>query len=238
MQAVAQGITSRTAQGDIIIVPGTTPLTAPVEDAVRAAFLSAGTRMKLNTYYAPTSQQVKGNWYFISMAGFDQLNASGNWSLEDGQAWFGLVLVTRSPNGTWSGAVEGTPEYAALLKRVPQGVLSPSARLNLDPAFRQSAAPQVLRFPWQSGTSMMYGVKSVHEGGFAILGTYKAVDLLSDGDISAGHAPNKLLAATSGSIDYVCDDGTSLAIRIDDLLYVHLLRNPNLRSAIPSPKAR
>ena len=228
MQAVAQGITSRTAQGDIIIVPGTTPLTAPVEDAVRAAFLSAGTRMKLNTYYAPTSQQVKGNWYFISMAGFDQLNASGNWSLEDGQAWFGLVLVTRSPNGTWSGAVEGTPEYAALLKLVPQTALSPSARLNLDPAFRQSAAPQVLRFPWQSGTSMMYGVKSVHEGGFAILGTYKAVDLLSDGDISAGHAPNKLLAATSGSIDYVCDDGTSLAIRIDDLLYVHLLRNPNL----------
>ena len=228
MRAAAQDAAARAAQADVIILPGTTPLAAPVEEAVRGAFRSASTRMKLNTYYAPTSQRNSGAWYFISMAGFDALNSNQSWSLEDGQAWFGLVLVTRSPNGTWSGAVEGTPEYAALLKRVPPGVLSPVARQNLDPAFRQRAAPQVLRFPWQSGTSMMYGIRAVHEGGFAILGAYKAVDLMSDGDLSQGHAPNRLLAATAGSIDYVCDDGTSVAIRIGDLLYVHLLRNPNL----------
>ncbi|HEY3289268.1 MAG TPA: PA14 domain-containing protein, partial [Anaerolineae bacterium] len=216
------------AGGEIILVPGTVKLTAALERAVRSAFRNAATLIDLHTYYSVTGLQQNRPWYFISMAGFDAA-ASHGWSLEDGQAWLGLVLVLRNSNGTYTGAVEGTPAFSTLLAKVPASVLSPSARFSLDPTLRHNLLPEIYRFPWQPGTSMMYGMKGVHEGGFAILGAFKAVDFLSDGDISAGHAPNSLQAAAPGSINYVCDDGTSVAVRIGDLLYVHLMSNPRLK---------
>ncbi|HRF95015.1 MAG TPA: hypothetical protein PLZ51_07470, partial [Aggregatilineales bacterium] len=51
---------------------------------------------------------------------------------------------------------------------------------------------------------------------------------LSDGNTSAGNAPNRLLASAGGSIGYVCDDGVNVAIKIGDLFYTHLLWNSNL----------
>jgi hypothetical protein len=69
-------------------------------------------------------------------------------------------------------------------------------------------------------------VRAVYNAGF--FSGWKAVDFLSDGNTSAGHAPNRLLAAASGSISYVCRDGTSVVIRIGGLLYAHLLDNGNL----------
>ena len=80
---------------------------------------------------------------------------------------------------------------------------------------------------------MEYGGRGVHsadfEGWNGISG-WRAVDLLSDGDVNAGHAPNRLLAAADGTIRAVCNDGTNLAVLIGDLLYVHLLPNSNLRT--------
>jgi Tol biopolymer transport system component len=76
---------------------------------------------------------------------------------------------------------------------------------------------------------MYYGVLGVHNAGFAsIVGNWKAVDFLSDGDTSVGHAPNRLLAAAPGTISYVCRDSLSVAVLVDDLLYVHLLDNSKL----------
>ena len=215
--------------GEIIIIPGTATLNASLDRAVRASFRNAAAVFTLHPYYTVTGLQQNRGWYFISMAGLDTPpSRNQRWSLEDGQAWMGLVLAMRNATGIWSSAVEGTPAFSALLDKVPPTVLSASAKLSIDPARRRGALPDIYRFPWQAGASMMYGMKGIHEGGFAILGTYKAVDLLSDGDISAGHAPNSLLAAAPGAINCVCDDGVSVAIRIGDLLYVHLMRNPKL----------
>jgi hypothetical protein len=230
LTALAQDAITAPGPGEIIIVPGTATLNASLDRAVRAAFRNAAVTFKLNTYYSVTGLQLNRGWYFISMAGFDTpLARNQHWSLEDGQVWMGLVLATRNAKGTWTSAVEGTNAFTALLDKVPRTVLSPSAKLSIDPTRRRNALPDIYRFPWQVGTSMMYGMKGVHEGGFAILGTYKAVDLLSDGDVSVGHAPNNLLAAAPGAINYVCDDGTSVAIRVGDLLYVHLMNNPKLK---------
>ena len=218
------------APGEIIIVPGTTTLSPVLERAVRSAFRKAATTLTLHPYYSVTGSHLNRGWYFISMVGFDAPpDSRQSFSLEDGQAWMGLVLATRNANGTWASAVEGTSGFSALLDKVPARVLSASAKMNMDPSRRRNALPDIYRFPWQDGTSMMYGMKAVHNGGFAtVVGQYKAIDVLSDGDVSAGHAPNSLLAAAPGTINYVCDDGTSVAVRIGDLLYVHLMRNPKL----------
>ncbi len=83
--------------------------------------------------------------------------------------------------------------------------------------------------PWQSGTSMQYGPSGVHEAGYdPIWGTggWKAVDLLSDG--STGHAPNSVKAVTGGTIDGVCDDGTTVAVKMGGFIYAHLLKNDRL----------
>ena len=42
--------------------------------------------------------------------------------------------------------------------------------------------------------------------------------MMSDGNIAAGHAPNSLLAAETGTISYVCNDGTTVAVKIGELL--------------------
>ena len=52
--------------------------------------------------------------------------------------------------------------------------------------------------------------------------------MLSNGDTSAGHAPNILYAAASGTISYLCYDGTSAAVRVGDFVYAHLVYNTQL----------
>jgi hypothetical protein len=112
------------------------------------------------------------------------------------------------------------------VSQVPEAVLSALARQDLDPLRRPRAPASEYRFPWQPDSAMVYGGLGVHKAGF--IDGWKAVDFLSDGNTAAGHAPNRLLAAAAGTIDYVCDDGSSEAIRIGDLLYVHLALDEEL----------
>jgi PA14 domain len=216
------------APGEIVILPGPVKISKQLEDTIRAAFHSAADTITRTRYYAISGLDNRSGWYFVSVAGFNDLGPNHEWSLE-GASWVGLVLATRNRNGVWSSAVEGTADFSNLLDRVPRTVLAPSVKANLDPRLRRTAALVAYSFPWQSGTSMMYGMKGVHSGGFPGQGSFKAIDFMSDGDITQGHAPNRLLAAAAGSISYVCDDGTSVAIRIGDVLYVHLMSNPNLK---------
>jgi hypothetical protein len=177
---------------------------------------------------AVTAVSQSGGWVFASVAGFDQLATGQTWRLEDA-TWVGLVLITQLADGTWQAAVQGTPDYETFLAAVPGSSLSAGAKIDLSPTRHLLAPAVTYRFPWTTGTKMEYGILGIHPGDYAwLLGDYKAVDLLSDGDTSQGHSPNLLLAAASGTIDYVCDDGVNVAIRIGTLLYLHLLPNPNL----------
>ncbi|MBN1965310.1 MAG: DUF11 domain-containing protein [Anaerolineae bacterium] len=213
------------------------PGTVAVEDAVLAAVegaLVAGTgTLPASPYYAITALRSEDGWRFVSVAGLGATNERfpRGWSLDDA-TWLGVVLARQDAAGAWTGAVEGTAAYSALLAEVPGDILSAAQRADLDPLARPPTPPELFtyRFPWQPGTWMMYGILGVHNNGFAsVVPNWRAVDFESDGDTGAGHAPNAVLAAHTGTITYLCDDGLSVAFRINnDIFYTHLLLNSGL----------
>jgi hypothetical protein len=210
------------------LVPGTVKLSSPQEQALADALNRASAFLPPTLRYAAVSGlNVAGNWYFVSVTGFDTLSSDLSWTLDDA-TWLGVALLAQSADGAWQSEVQGAPAFETMLASIPANVLSSAARNSISPQRRLLAVSEAYRFPWAVGSNMMYGSLGIHAGGFASLGSYKAVDLLSDGNTASGHAPNQLLAAASGAIDYVCNDGTSVAIRIGQLLYVHLLANTNL----------
>jgi len=207
------------------MVPGTVAVGTEVESAIRQALSHAHDAVSAADYYAISAPREADNWLFVSVVGLKDLDGDLSWNL-DNAIWAGLVLLRQDEDDRWAGAVEGTVEFSLVLADVPENILSATTKQDLDPLQRPLATTSGYRFPWQSGTSMQYGPLGVHNAGF--FSGWKAVDFLSDGNTGAGHAPNRLLAAASGSISYVCWDGTSVAIRIGDLLYAHLLYNGNL----------
>ncbi|MBN1991591.1 MAG: pre-peptidase C-terminal domain-containing protein [Anaerolineae bacterium] len=214
------------------MLPGTIEVEPAVENITRLALIQASDALPIVEYYAITGLQEMDKWSFVSVAGLVGIEADLSWNLLDNGIWFGLVLLHRDNNGNWEGAVEGTEKFSTLLSDIPDQILDGRTKQELDPLQRQlQAADSTYRFPWPTGTSMRYGSNGVHNNGFSgVVSDWKAVDFLSDGDTGAGHAPNTLLAAASGSISYVCNDGTSVAIKIGDLFYTHLLNNGNLHS--------
>ncbi|MBN1643010.1 MAG: carboxypeptidase regulatory-like domain-containing protein [Anaerolineae bacterium] len=211
--------------GTVTLVPGTVALDAAIEQAVLRALEAAREILPRLDAYAPSHIRHDGEWAFVSLVGLGALQSSHDWQLEDA-AWTGLVLLRRTGADVWEGAVEGTPAYAELLSALPETVVDEVGKQGLDPERRAAAAVSAYLFPWEAETWMYYGSLGVHEGGF--IAGWKAVDFCSDGNVRAGRAPNRLLAAASGAISYVCKDDYSVAIRIGDLLYVHLLDNANL----------
>jgi Tol biopolymer transport system component len=207
------------------MVPGTVAVERDLEDQVLQALTAAPAASGETTHYAISDLRREDDWSLVSVVGLSRAAPDETWSLEDA-VWIGLVLLHRDDEGRWSGAVEGTEAFSRLLTEVPETVLEAGARESLDPRLRALTPAEAYVFPWEPGTRMQYGVLGVHNAGF--ISGWKAVDFLSDADTAAGHAPNRLLAAAPGTISYVCRDGTSVAVRIGDLLYVHLLGNSNL----------
>jgi hypothetical protein len=216
----------RAASG-VTFIPGTTAIDAALQDSLGITLQNASADTNGAHIFAVTAAQGTDAWKLVSIAGFTQLTGE-SWSLEDA-AWVGLALAVRNKDGgTWTSALKEQPDFTTLLTRVPDADLDASARAGLSPNRRPLTADQTTyRFPWQPGTSMYYGSRGVHPGDYAGLGAYKAVDFLSDGDTSVGHAPNKLLAAASGTIDFVCNGTSNTAIRIGNVMYLHLDASPS-----------
>jgi len=223
-QITSVSVAGPNVQTGITMVPGTVAVGTEVENAVRQALSDARVVLPTADCYSISALQKEDRWLFVSVVGLKDLDAGLGWNL-DNAIWAGLILLCKDEDGRWTGAAEGTVEFSVLLADVPESILGAKAKQDLNP-LQRLAITSGYRFPWQSGTSMQYGPFGVHDAGF--ISGWKAVDFLSDGNTGAGHAPDRLLAAASGSISYVCNDGTSVAIRIGDLLYAHLLYNSNL----------
>ncbi|MBK9711483.1 MAG: hypothetical protein IPO81_09180 [Kouleothrix sp.] len=222
------------AKKNITLVPGTVLLTREMSSPIRDALELAQDAPAGTEYFAVTDlRRIDDATIFASVVGLGGIDKNKRWNLLDNSTWFSLIILSRNGSGQWVGAIEGTQAFSRLLANLPENQLNANAKQLLDPIQRRlvQAATAGYRFPWQSGTSMLYGPEGVHDNGFAgVVSGWKAVDMLSDGNTSAGHAPNRLLAAASGTISYVCRAAgqDSVAIRIGDLMYTHLLDNSNL----------
>lgn len=214
------------------MIPGTVALERDAEDAIRRALADAKEILPAVEAYAVTDVRPLGEYALVSVIGLAGLAADKPWNLPDNGAWFGLVALERVADDRWTGAVEGTPDFSALLARMPDRVLDASAKLGLDPLRRPALPASAYRFPWLDGTSMYYGTLGVHANGFpSLVSGWLAVDMLSDGNTAAGYAPNQLLASAGGTITYRCTPyagETSTAIKIGNLMYTHLAYSANL----------
>ncbi|MBI5950216.1 MAG: hypothetical protein HY865_01050 [Chloroflexi bacterium] len=106
------------------------------------------------------------------------------------------------------------------------------------PAKFEDGGGSNVRFPWDSGMSMMYGTRGVHAagGGGSYAEGFSAVDFIGGDDLGATVASNRVYAVANGQVDYYCVDSSSTLIRTEDTatnsyyIYAHLLDNNTLRT--------
>jgi len=156
----------------------------------------------------------------VSLAGVNIESIPEEWSLfesMDTVVWLGSVTVAED------GTV--TPFTAPQARRAGGVFLAPML---------PAGGGTYVSFPFQSGTAMIYGPRGVHGSGDYGTSGMLAVDLVSGDDLGAAAAPPYAYASDAGTIDYVCDDGTTIAVRThngstdDYFLYAHLLDNASL----------
>jgi hypothetical protein len=208
------------------MAPPTIPVSDEITGTVRDLLVGISDEIDTRTF-AITDLERRGEWYLVSVIGLVDIEDPAAWNLQDHSQWFGLAILTQDERGNWRGSVEGAEDFGEYLAAISPDVLSPAAVSELSGDVQIQSTGYV--FPWEPGYSMQYGGLGVHAAGFAgVVPNWKAVDFLSDGRTDLGRAPNRLLAASSGSITYICRGPLNVAIRIGDLLYVHLLDNANL----------
>jgi hypothetical protein len=227
------GETAGRPNSTAVLIPGTVAAEPDVVFAVQQAILAGSDVLPKVQYHAITDLQYLDRWLFVSVIGVNGVGPDLDWNLLDNGVWFGSVLLIVSEKGQWIGAVEGSDLFSSLLAEIPATLVSPQAKADLDPRQGAASAPtSAVRFPWPSGTRMLYGTLGLHDNGFAgVVDGWRAVDFLSDGNTGAGHAPNRLLASAAGSISYKCSPSSgqyTTAIRIGDLMYTHLLNSGSL----------
>ena len=210
---------------NVTLLPGTVDLDPLVQEAVIAALAANSPLLGQAAYFAATDLRSADGWALVSIVGLDALAEDQSWHAEDG-SWFGLILAHETEPGIWEAGVQGTKLYASMLEGVPAAVADVTElRAQVD-QFAANADSSTMILPWQAGKAMIYGPLGIHDGGSG----WKAVDMASDGNTSAGHSSGKVVAALAGTIDYVCKDGNTVTIRVGNLLYAHLLDNPGLFS--------
>jgi hypothetical protein len=78
----------------------------------------------------------------------------------------------------------------------------------------------------------MYGLRGIHGSGDYGTSGMVAVDLVGGDTLGTNIAPPTVYASASGTISYICTDGTSVAVQVtngtDTFIYAHLVDNANL----------
>ncbi|MFC2023755.1 Ig-like domain-containing protein [Chloroflexota bacterium] len=187
----------------IAMVPGTMEVSADIEVVLLQLLNDAKEAFPSAKYFAVTNVYEKGDLQYISLAGFSSYNGN-SWRLDE-SVWFGSAKLQKQVDGSWTGEVE-----------IPE-----------EPSDSLDSTTASYPFPWERGKSMKFGPYGVHTGGW--VEGWKAVDLVSNGNPEEDMASNTVYAMSSGKITYVCNDGTSVAIKIgNELIYAHLYNNSNL----------
>jgi len=168
-------------------------------------------------YYIVTYFKVRSSNTLVSLVGVNLAAPDAPWSFEDGGVtWMGSVSVNNT-----SGQV------APFLQPQAHGAAHLAA-----PSLAPGGGSYVA-FPFAAGSAAQYGPKGVHSAGYGTSGLV-AVDLVGGDNLGASSMPPYTYASDVGTVDYVCDDGTSVAIRTynsttgDYFLYAHMLNNANL----------
>lgn len=190
--------------------------TVPVNDEIRAALdawlpvnAPAPTPYYSITYVEPVSMTET----IVSLAALPTNDLA--WRFTDGVVWAGSVVVLNDGSVSYYNPepVAHAPRLANLIEPAPGGGAN-------------------IRFPWAAGSTMMYGRAAVHAGGYST--SYLAVDFVGGDDMGSGVAGPQVYAVAAGEINYICDDGTSVAIGMVDAvnnnnyIYAHLIDNGNL----------
>lgn len=208
------------------IIHSTKPISPTLEEQLNT-WLAASPPSSA-PYYIVTYSKVKNTGATqVSLAGVDlpspQLPV--DWSMFEegnGVVWMGSVTVLE----------DGTviPFFNETQGRGPAAKLFKVVFLPALPA----GGGSYVGFPFQAGSAMIYGPRAVHGSGDYGTSGMLAVDLVSGDDLGAGAAPPYAYASDAGTIDYVCDDGVTVAVRThnsstdDYFVYAHLLDNANL----------
>lgn len=169
-------------------------------------------------YYIVTNMRQKDGNMMVSLVGVNLSSPDEEWSFahDDKTVWMGSVIVT--PEGE-------VTQYSQDPTQASVGVL---AMPSLAPGGGSYVA-----FPFAAGFAMQYGPRGVHAAGYSTSGM-QAVDLVGGDDMGVSAAPPYVYASDAGTVDYVCDDGTTVAIRTynsttgDYFIYAHMLDNANL----------
>ncbi|MHB9031478.1 MAG: hypothetical protein ACYC6L_00375 [Anaerolineae bacterium] len=210
---------------------GTVSRGAELDRAINLVLESYSAAIPALPWYAVTDITPAGSAYLVSVVGLAMDKPATGWSIEQA-GWFGLLLLARAPDGGWLGALQDTPAFTNLLDSLPESALDAGTRAGLDPRRRSDRSEEYI-FPWEPGTLMEY-VSGVHQNGFSIAVTgWLAVDFISYYDPQDGMAPPVVRAAASGVIDWKCSPywgQSSAAVRIGELMYVHLLNMPDLET--------
>lgn len=170
-------------------------------------------------YYFVTYSKDRDVYWITSLVGVNLDSPSDTWSLDDYDTivWIGTVRVNKI-----GGDVSPYPEKA--LTRAP----------GLSNMKSAAGGGLYVDFPFQAGTTALYGPLGVHgEGQYSTSGMY-FIDLVGGDDMGASIMPPYVYASDAGTVDYVCDDGVNVAIRThnsdtgDYFMYAHLLDNASL----------
>jgi hypothetical protein len=205
--------------------PSIVTTTIPVDADIRAAvdvWLAESAPVAL-PYWAITYVKVNEADKFVSLAAINiQSPTATKWHITDENilGWMGSIIV-HADNSVELYSDGGYARGGGSKLAMPS--LGPGGGSNI-------------RFPWQSGASMMYGPSGVHAagGGGSYATGFVAVDFLGGDDLGSGVADNHVYAVDAGTVDYVCADNTTTLIRThnsttdDYYIYAHILSNASL----------
>lgn len=179
-------------------------------------------------YYGITDWTLKGGVYVVSLMALPP-DADPNSYTIDQALWLGTLAIQES---TWTGAIEGTPEYDQLTNDIYFRLIPTPM-----PGFGSSAeggedgstylGPLI---PLRNGTSFIFGIRGVHDAGYGATG-WKAVDLVSGSDYGGNYAPPDVYGAEPGSaeVKYVCRDSNGVTVKTNQYIYGHLQDNASLQ---------
>lgn len=208
-------IAPASAQTNAQIVDTTVPVDSAVRDALDD-WLAADPPEASVSYYAVTYTQADGLDTLVSLAGLDIGNPDDEWRLLENGVWTGTVRVA------YNGQVSPL---------IPAQAYTPGVKVLASAAAQQGIA--YVLFPFERGKGMVYGTNGVHSGAYTVPNG-QAIDLVGGDDLGSNIAGPGVYASVNGEVDYVCTDGTSVAVRTYNsdtgayFAYAHLEDNANL----------